>query len=103
MDTIITIQGDTWDTIARRAYGDEKAAQALMEARENIRLLDYQIFPGGVPCGRAGLAGGNAAGQRPPGMEAMSYGTAQGNCGPDLQRGQRHGIHRPRPFLLQLH
>ena len=43
MDTIITIQGDTWDTIARRAYGDEKAAQALMEARENIRLLDYQI------------------------------------------------------------
>lgn len=46
MDTIITIQGDTWDTIARRAYGDEKAAQALMEARENIRLLDYQIFPG---------------------------------------------------------
>ena len=48
MDTIITIQGDTWDTIARRAYGDEKAAQALMEARENVRLLDYQIFPGGV-------------------------------------------------------
>lgn len=48
MDTIITIQVDTWDTIARRAYGDEKAAQALMEARENIRLLDYQIFPGGV-------------------------------------------------------
>ena len=48
MDTIITIQGDTWDTIARRAYGDERAAQALMEARENIRLLDYQIFPGGV-------------------------------------------------------
>ena len=38
MDTIITIQGDTWDTIARRAYGDEKAAQALMEARENILL-----------------------------------------------------------------
>ena len=48
MDTIITIQGDTWDTIARRAYGDERAAQALMEARENIRLLDYQIFPGRV-------------------------------------------------------
>lgn len=33
----------------------------------------------------------------------QDYGTAQGNCGPDLQRGQRHGIHRPRPFLLQLH
>ena len=42
MDTIITIQGDTWDTIARRAYGDEKAAQALMEARENI--LDDELY-----------------------------------------------------------
>lgn len=48
MDTIITAQGDTWDTIAKRAYGDERKAQALMEARENIRLLDHEIFPGGV-------------------------------------------------------
>ena len=48
MDTITTTQGDTWDTLARRAYGDEKKAQALMEARENIGLLDQQIFPGGV-------------------------------------------------------
>lgn len=48
MDTIKTIQGDTWDTIAKRVYGDERNAQELMEARENIRLLDYEIFPGGV-------------------------------------------------------
>ena len=48
MDTIITTQGDTWDTLALRAYGDEKKAQALMEARENLHLLDQQIFTGGI-------------------------------------------------------
>lgn len=48
MDTITTIQGDTWDTIAKRVYGNELRAQLLMEARENIRLLDYQIFPSGI-------------------------------------------------------
>lgn len=48
MDTITTVQGDTWDTLARRAYGDERKAQKLMEARANIALLDYQVFPGGV-------------------------------------------------------
>ena len=48
MDVIRTIQGDTWDTIAKRAYGDELKAQELMEARENVRLLDIQIFPAGI-------------------------------------------------------
>lgn len=53
MNTITTIMGDTWDTIALRAYGGEPRAlprhtQLLMEARENIRLLDYQVFPTGV-------------------------------------------------------
>ena len=48
MDTITTVQGDTWDTIAKRVYGDERKAQELMEARENITLLDYQVFPGFV-------------------------------------------------------
>ena len=48
MDTITTTQGDTWDTIAKRVYGDETKAQALMEERETSRLLDYQVFPGGI-------------------------------------------------------
>lgn len=43
-----TIQGDTWDTIARRVYGDERRAQELMQARGNIRLLDMQVFSGGI-------------------------------------------------------
>ncbi len=48
MSIITTVQGDTWDTIALRAYGNVLRAQELMEARENVRLLDYQIFPGGI-------------------------------------------------------
>ena len=48
MDTITTVSGDAWDTIAKRVYGDERKAQILMEARENVRLLDIQIFSTGV-------------------------------------------------------
>lgn len=43
-----TIQGDTWDTIAFKFYGDEYKAQQIMQDRENITLLDYQIFPSGI-------------------------------------------------------
>ena len=48
METVKTIQGDTWDMVAKRVYGDERYAQDLMEERRNIHLLDYQIFPGGI-------------------------------------------------------
>lgn len=43
-----TIQGDTWDKIAFQFYGDEYKAQQIMQDRENITLLDYQIFPSGI-------------------------------------------------------
>lgn len=43
-----TISGDTWDTIAKAAYGDELKADILMQDRANITLLDYQVFPTGV-------------------------------------------------------
>ena len=48
MKTITTVMGDTWDTIALRAYGNTMRTQELMEARENVRLLDIEVFPGGV-------------------------------------------------------
>ncbi len=48
MKTTVTMIGDTWDTIALRVYGNVLRAQALMEARENRPLLDYQVFPAGV-------------------------------------------------------
>ncbi len=46
--TVTTVQGDTWDTIAQRAYGNTLRTQNLMEARENIRLLGFQVFPAGI-------------------------------------------------------
>lgn len=41
-----TIQGDTWDMIAKRVYGDEKRMDLLMA--NNFPLLEYFIFPAGV-------------------------------------------------------
>lgn len=41
-----TIQGDTWDWIAKKVYGNEKRLDVLME--NNQDLLDILIFPAGV-------------------------------------------------------
>lgn len=46
MEQYTTVQGDTWDIIARKVYGDEKYAGYLME--NNRLLLEYMIFPGGI-------------------------------------------------------
>lgn len=46
MEQYTTVQGDTWDIIAKKVYGDEKYAGYLME--NNRLLLDYMIFPGGI-------------------------------------------------------
>lgn len=45
-ETYTTIQGDTWDMIAKRVYGSEKHLDYLMQ--HNFSLLDYFIFPAGV-------------------------------------------------------
>ena len=41
-----TIQGDAWDTVAFRLWGQEGLAHHLMAA--NPELLDVVIFPAGV-------------------------------------------------------
>lgn len=41
-----TVQGDTWDLIAYKQYGDEKHMKLLAEA--NRPLLDYMILPSGI-------------------------------------------------------
>lgn len=41
-----TIQGDTWDMIAKKVYGNEMRADYLMS--NNVRLLDIVIFPSGI-------------------------------------------------------
>ena len=48
MTTYTTVQGDTWDIVARSLYGDETKAQHLMQERANILLLDYEVFPAGI-------------------------------------------------------
>ena len=46
MKQYTTVQGDTWDIIAKKVYGNEKYAGYLME--NNRLLLEYMIFPGGI-------------------------------------------------------
>lgn len=46
MQTYITIQGDCWDMIAKKAYGNEKYASYLME--NNLPLIDTFMFKSGV-------------------------------------------------------
>lgn len=47
MSTIYkTIQGDTWDMIAKKVYGDEKYMDYLMA--NNFPLLDHFIFSAGI-------------------------------------------------------
>lgn len=41
-----TVQGDTWDLISYKIYGDEKYIGTLMQS--NFPLLDYTVFPAGV-------------------------------------------------------
>lgn len=42
----ITVQGDMWDSIAYKCYGDESGINVLMDA--NQAYLDTVIFPAGV-------------------------------------------------------
>lgn len=44
--TYTTVQGDCWDIIAKKVYGDEKYASYLME--NNLKLLDTFMFKSGV-------------------------------------------------------
>ena len=46
MSNYTTIQGDTWDVIAKKVYDDEAYTFLLMEA--NPKLLDYFVFPEGI-------------------------------------------------------
>ena len=46
MSTYTTVQGDTWDLIAFRVYGDESLANVLMES--NYPYLDFFVFPEGI-------------------------------------------------------
>lgn len=46
MATYTTIQGDVWDAVAFKVYGDVKYTGLLMQA--NFKLLDIFIFSAGT-------------------------------------------------------
>lgn len=46
MKTYTTVQGDTWDVIAKKVYGREKLADFLMA--NNFEHLDTMVFSSGV-------------------------------------------------------
>lgn len=45
-ETYRTIQGDMWDSIAYKLYGNEKYMKELMDA--NLKYIDYVVFPAGI-------------------------------------------------------
>lgn len=46
MTKYTTIQGDMWDMIAYKVYGNESGMSQLLDANQNYR--DYVIFPAGI-------------------------------------------------------
>ena len=46
LKTYTTVQGDMWDSIAYKCYGDESGINVLMDANETY--VDTVVFPAGV-------------------------------------------------------
>ena len=46
MNTYTTVQGDTWDSITFKLYGDPNYMGYLIES--NWPTLDYLVFPDGI-------------------------------------------------------
>lgn len=46
MSKYTTVQGDMWDSIAKRVYDDEAGMNTLMEA--NTEYVEVAVFPAGV-------------------------------------------------------
>lgn len=63
-ETYTTIQGETWDEIAYKVYGDEKYATLLME--NNYPLLDVLIFSDGTILNTPSIPWHEDSGELPP-------------------------------------
>lgn len=59
LDKYITIQGDMWDSIAKRLYGTEAALNKLLEA--NQQYADIVVFPAGIVLAVPGYVAPNAS------------------------------------------
>lgn len=62
--TYITAQGETWDDIAYKLYGDEDYADFLME--NNYRYLDVLVFSSGTVLNTPDLPEDDETGVLPP-------------------------------------
>lgn len=69
-DTYRTIQGDTFDAVAYRLWGDEHLARLLMEA--NPEHLDILVFGAGVVLHVPSVSVGGGASGLPPWYEARA-------------------------------
>lgn len=45
-DAYTTVQGDMWDGVAKKLYGDEAAINVLMEANQQYNSV--VVFPDGI-------------------------------------------------------
>lgn len=61
--TYTTIQGDAWDAIAYRVYGDESYTGWLMQ--HNLPLLDTLVFGAGVVLNIPDLPEGDTSADAP--------------------------------------
>lgn len=43
-----TKEGDMWDYIAWKVYGSESYMETLLQAKENLDLIEEYIFPAGA-------------------------------------------------------
>jgi len=43
-----TVQGDTWDIISKKVYGNEKYTQNLIEANFTKSLVETVVFTAGI-------------------------------------------------------
>lgn len=59
LDKYITVQGDMWDSIAKRLYGTETALNKLLEA--NQQYADIVVFPAGIVLAVPGYVAPNAS------------------------------------------
>lgn len=64
MAKIKTVQGDTWDIIAKRIYNRETCITALIQANPAFRK--YVIFPAGVELEAPEISNRTTAADLPP-------------------------------------
>ncbi len=68
MPSTITTQGDTWDGLAYRLWGEERLFDQLMRA--NPAHLDVVVFPAGVVLAVPDVATPSQSLELPPWMQA---------------------------------